>query len=642
MQIDKKTADEANKAESQPSKVGSGDETQPVFKGPTEAIDRVDLEVPIKDVPSRYCEHYVSAFNTAAKEAADRGEEPAAAVYSFLGVLVSFYPDFGDKLHPYRPMWQMEGRRSLIPEDLQPDDLLALRAIAERVHDPALRARIHDVLWCRETNHLDCAESAKSFRESAEQLDTEEDWHAAVTQYHRGLQLAERLGRHKEGFQEIAESLIAAIERDPENETTNRTSQLMHVALDFGCGDHEALATIAHGIGTRASQESENRRARGYWELEAEFLKAAKDEEASREAMRRVGESLVADAQARASGENGSHLAAVSFLKEAIEILRRSRGTKERIEELRSLLAEYQKKSLSEMKVFEYGMDITKMVEEARNHVAKDNLFDAMKKFAFGYPLTDVATLRQEVLDAVNQFPITHLFAGSQVDGAGRSTVERKGLLGLEGEDAENEIEAEMFTHFARYNVGIRTQGFIEPARQQILNDHHPTLRNLAPLVRHNPFVPPGHEGVYLRGIHAGFHGDFLVASHLLIPQIEESIRYILEGNGVDVSNLKSDRTQPLKVLGPLFGMKETKEIFGESLCFELRGLLIEKTAFGFRDRLCHGFVTEGDCYDVAPINLWWLVVRLCLTSVVRQARPCEAPDTPSSSHNEQNSDKEK
>ena len=226
--------DEAKDAETPVKKEGSSDIAQPVFKGSTEDSAQVDLEEPLKEVTSRYSQYYVTPYNAAATEAAERGDKSAAAVYSFLGVLVSFYPDFGDKLYPFRPMWTMEGRRSLIPEDLLPIDLTSMRAIAERVQDPALRARLFDVLWFRERNHLDCAEAVKSYRASTEQLDTEEDWHAGVTQYHRTLQLAERLGRNKDGFQEAAQSLIDAIERDPENETSNRTSQLLHVALQFG------------------------------------------------------------------------------------------------------------------------------------------------------------------------------------------------------------------------------------------------------------------------------------------------------------------------------------------------------------------------------------------------------------------------
>jgi hypothetical protein len=48
-------------------------------------------------------------------------------------------------------------------------------------------------------------------------------------------------------------------------------------------------------------------------------------------------------------------------------------------------------------------------------------------------------------------------------------------------------------------------------------------------------------------------------------------------------------------------------------LHFELRGHLIEKTGFDFRNKVAHGFVSENDCYSAAALAVWWLVLRLCL-----------------------------
>jgi hypothetical protein len=158
---------------------------------------------------------------------------------------------------------------------------------------------------------------------------------------------------------------------------------------------------------------------------------------------------------------------------------------------------------------------------------------------------------------------------------------------------------------------------FIEPARRQIWTQHLPSEEDFDFLVTENPFVPPGHEGIFRRGIYHGLQGDLLLSSHLLAPQVENSIRYILEQRGIDVSNLLSDLTQPVKLLGPLLDLPETKRIFGASLWFEFRGILIEKTGYSFRNRVAHGFVGETECYGSESLNLWWLVLRLCYMLLV-------------------------
>jgi hypothetical protein len=161
-------------------------------------------------------------------------------------------------------------------------------------------------------------------------------------------------------------------------------------------------------------------------------------------------------------------------------------------------------------------------------------------------------------------------------------------------------------------NFQLRAEGFIEPCRQIIYSEHRPSLNDLLFLVSDNPFIPQGHEEIFLRGIHAGFKGDFIVASHLLVPQIEESIRHVLRLNGFVTSNLHSDMTQNEKLSGALLSRKETIDIFGEDLVFELRGLMLENSCFAFRNKLAHGFISSNECYSVAAYNLWWLVIRLC------------------------------
>jgi hypothetical protein len=593
-------------------------EEQPVFKGVVEGFESLAIEKPVEELEkTRVCEYYITAFSVAAKAADDAGDGQLAAVYHFLGVLSSFYLTFGDPIKPYRPGWIIGDKRGLMPSDLLPSDYKAVKELAKWIKDPSLRARIFDVLWLEEHNYQDCREAANSYLDSALALDTSDDWTFSVTQFHRGLLLALRLGRKQVAFQNLAAALIAAIERDKDSEEGFRTCQLLHLANEFGCGLPSNLAHLSQEIGNRASILEEHRQARNYWRLEAEFHQRNKNETGAADATLRAAETYVAQANERATGKMGSYLAASSILKKGVEALRRAKAPPARIQELRTLLAEYQKKSLAEMSTFETSVDLTDVAESAQNFVKGKDLFAALHLLSLGHSLTDVDKLRAQVIENANEFPMQHLFGGGMVDDEGRSKTERPGLFNLEGAEAEKALEAEMFSFAARFAWRIRVTGFIHPARLQIFNEHRLNIKDLAFLVRDNPFVPPGHEGVFLRGIHAGFHGDFLVAAHLLVPQIENSMRFVLTLNGVDVSNLMSDGTQPLKILGPLFDIPETKEIFGESLCFELRGLMIEKSGFDFRNQLAHGFTTEAECYSDAAVNLWWLVLRLCMIPIL-------------------------
>lgn len=214
---------------------------------------------------------------------------------------------------------------------------------------------------------------------------------------------------------------------------------------------------------------------------------------------------------------------------------------------------------------------------------------------------------------------MNHMFEQSVIDESGRVIKKMAGLHNLTGPELEKAIEARMFQHAAQTLWNMRASAFIEPARLKVWSDHWPRQSDIFYMVQDNPFIPPGHEPIYARGLFYGLAGDGLLASHLLVPQIENSLRYVLEQCGVDISNLDSDLTQQVKTLGPLFSIPEMEKIFGPGLCFELRGLLIEKAGHAFRHDIAHGFASEADCYGAAASNVWWLALRLCLFHVVAQ-----------------------
>jgi hypothetical protein len=124
----------------------------------------------------------------------------------------------------------------------------------------------------------------------------------------------------------------------------------------------------------------------------------------------------------------------------------------------------------------------------------------------------------------------------------------------------------------------------LKAARAAITNEHAIRLRDLDFLVLGNPFIPMGREGIFARGLQAGFEGDWLVAMHLLVPQIENSIRHVFQLSGEIVSTLQAGGTQEERDLGWLLTCSKMTEVFGAPLTFDLRGLLIEKFGNNFRN----------------------------------------------------------
>ncbi len=584
-----------------------------VFKGERTLILNVDIDGPLSKAEAPCCDYYVTAYSNAAQQAQKSADANASAVYSFLQTLSCFHPNFDTPSNPFVPYFQMEGKRGLVPTDLSPGDVEAVRELSKLTKDPALRARLFDVLWELTNDYKACGEAAGSYIEAAERLNVPAHWTFAGPLYQRGLYLAAKLGREKELFTNVCQSLQNVARATAVDTEQFRCCKFLELCVRFGCGNANELAGIAARHAQKQADQGNHYAARHYREVEADLHRLAKNSEAEKSARIAAAEESVAEAEKRIEGQGASYMAAAALLSKAIEALRRAGAAKERIDELRKKLNNWQQDSIGEFETFSTEVDISELIKGARAHVKSNSVREAILKLAFGQGLSDPKSIREDVLKTAKEAPLVYLMGAAMVDEQGRTTARKEGLFNLTGDALEQALEAESFSHASRFRWPLRVDAFIEPARVQIMNDHKPTFGDLLFIVRNNPFVPPGHEGIFLRGLHAGFHGDFLVASHLLTPQIENSLRYVLESHGVDVSNLMSDGTQPVKILGAMLGMPQTKQFLGEQLCFELRGCLIEKPGYDFRNRIAHGFVHETECYTAPSVTIWWLVLRICL-----------------------------
>lgn len=204
------------------------------------------------------------------------------------------------------------------------------------------------------------------------------------------------------------------------------------------------------------------------------------------------------------------------------------------------------------------------------------------------------------------------LFGANRLDRDGKIS-EIMPAMGLGGDDPDQVAFRQKLVQTASMiNWPTAVEWRIEPARFTILQEHSVRLKDLEFFVTNNPFIPKGHEGIYRRGIQAVFFGDWLVAMHLLIPQLETSLRHVLQQHGVVTSTLDSDGTQKERDINQLLWDPKADEIFGSDILFDLRGILIERFGCNMRNEMAHGLIYEGGFYRAESIYLWWLVIRMC------------------------------
>ena len=151
-------------------------------------------------------------------------------------------------------------------------------------------------------------------------------------------------------------------------------------------------------------------------------------------------------------------------------------------------------------------------------------------------------------------------------------------------------------------------------------------------LVILNPFVPQGHEELFIDGLEAGLKGDWVSCAHILIPQLENSIRTYMERTGLLTTKLNNYMNQKEMDLNQLLYLDETKKIFGDDLVFLLQSLLVEDVGGNYRNRLAHGLLSRNHFYGGWVPFLWATTIRICHLCQQLTAQNKEKTTTPEES----------
>jgi hypothetical protein len=584
------------------------------------------------------CLSYNNAFWKKAEEAKEAGNVREQAVFEILAFVtgVAIKPESTEEFFA-------EFFQNLTDEHL---DFLA--EIAPEISDPELQARVADILWVRREDYRMAQLAVTAYLQSAQELQNQKKWNQCFKRIERALRLA--LNR-KSRYQ--PETVIAHIEavlaRYNEEEPLWLSAKLMellqeHTLKKYRLSGLTKYAALAEKVATFAETSHHWDSARAYWKIKAKWHHLEKNREKERAASMLAAETYVKEAEDALQRNPFPYLTASHHLQKAIEAFRKISGTKEetvdakaRAEEVHKLLIQYQEESRKELNTISHKVDVSDEVEQARAHVRGKKFQDALFALSLlGVP-TRVSHLRQRVQD------------GESHEGKADDEDQERALLApyvpvvminemgkVVARQSSDPDKAEQATRFEMYRLAVEyqilhTQTYIEQARDQINLEHCVRVNDLLPIVSHSPFVPPGREYLFAKGLYAGLTGDFFTSTHILIPQIENSVRYLLwEQQNVRSSGLDNDGIQEERRLTTtLYPSKcpEISFIFDEDTLFDLQGLLIEDSGSNLRNRMAHGLINDGEFLSPIMCYLWWVTLRLCCLPILSYQQKVEQSD---------------
>lgn len=592
-----------------------------------------DWQAVIASSEDKQCYHYYEKLFKKSAELEKEGDRVGQHVFALLGTVCSFHANYDSTGNPYQPLWRSGDQRALMAEDLSEIDLQTLSEVLPTIQDAELRARIADILWECTKDHKAARIAVTAFIESAMQLEGGEFWSPSVERLERALQVSAKIGFEKEPYTttvKVVEDVVARALKDISSGL--KSARLMDILLSFRAGNPNRYSKAAEHFAEQLAATGQWNFAEEYWWVASRWHRRAKREEEALRCEIEAAETMVKRAEANLAGPTPSYMFAAHWLGRAFEIMRGARAPRTRTEALHVRLLEVQAHSTTELKTLEVNYDdipglkekIEKAADEARRQVKGQTFEDALFKLAFIAHPTNVRELRQRVRAHAKEFALSAIMPGSAMTRTGKIADEAP-ALGLGTKEEMEKAEAKnMFLQARQADWPTRVAARIEPAREQIAMEHPIRLADFRWLIMHNAFIPPGHAGIYARGFQAGFFGDWLVANHLLIPQLEASVRAVFQQRQIPTSSMQNGIQQEHD-LGWLLNHPKATEIFGDGIIFDLRGLLTEDFGWNLRNDVAHGLIAENGFYSEASCLVWWLALRLCCIGQASAMRHLEA-----------------
>lgn len=133
-----------------------------------------------------------------------------------------------------------------------------------------------------------------------------------------------------------------------------------------------------------------------------------------------------------------------------------------------------------------------------------------------------------------------------------------------------------------------------------------------------SPFVPADREDLFSLAFARFFGGDFISALHILVPQMENSLRHVLKQAGHEPSSIRSDMTQENRTLSVMLNKDRgsLEGIYGTAIVYEIENLFDFRGGPALRHQLAHGLVSGAACYGADAIYACWFMFRLCCLHV--------------------------
>lgn len=260
-------------------------------------------------------------------------------------------------------------------------------------------------------------------------------------------------------------------------------------------------------------------------------------------------------------------------------------GLKDKASRLSIKIAKFGQGIQNEMAEFKEEFTISKEdMDSLIDSILQENIEESFGAFTCVYiPKKEKA--KKSVNELAKQNPFVFMIPQSIFDTRGRVT----SVIG----SIDNDLEGHLVLHISMIMKfdSICINAIIEEGKRRGIF----TIENILSFITQSPSIKSKRIPIITRGLEAYFAGDYIVAIHLLIPQIEEAVKNILEIENIPtLKPNKSGNGFHLKILDDMLRNSIAIQLLTDDFANYLRILLTDNRGWNLRNDVCHGIADSN------------------------------------------------
>ena len=172
--------------------------------------------------------------------------------------------------------------------------------------------------------------------------------------------------------------------------------------------------------------------------------------------------------------------------------------------------------------------------------------------------------------------------------------------------------------------ISSAVYGLILPALDTVTSEHIVGKADFVELARRSPIVPTRREVLFGKALFYGFDHEFDTALNLLVPQIENMVRFRVKRLGARTTNVDADGIETENGLSTLMDLPQATAFFGEDVAYEIKTLFCDHFGQNLRNNVAHGLLDDDRSQSVHSVYAWWYGLKLVFNSYWSASRRTE------------------